>query len=249
MIRERGSGRFDAGNGTTECLIVARIPIQRGFGRGRQGSSCQRGSLFRIIGPMSDGTGNQSPPGQDITQLLHRAADGDTGAVEALLPLVYEELRARAGAYFRGQPANHTLQPTAVVHEAYLKLVNSQSAQWNSRAHFCAVAATAMRQILADHARRRRLAQQAREDRAEEVTLIESPSRALTIDLLALDDVLAKLAQVDARQARLVELRFFGGLSVEDAAAVLGVSDSTVKKEWRSARAWLSDELEAGGPS
>lgn len=196
---------------------------------------------------MSEETGSQIPPGQDVTQLLHRAADGDTGAAEAVLPLVYEELRARAGAYFRGQPANHTLQPTALVHEAYLKQVNNPSALWNSRAHFCAVAATAMRQILADHARRRRIAQQARKDLAEEVTLIESPSHTSSINLLALDEVLDKLAAIDSRQARLVELRFFGGLSVEEVAVVLDVSESTVKKEWRRVRAWLSDELGTGG--
>lgn len=195
---------------------------------------------------MVDESDNQLPEGHDVTRLLRRAADGDASASEALLPLVYQELRARAGAYFRGQPANHTLQPTAVVHEAYLKLVNSPSAQWSDRTHFCAVAATAMRQILADHARRRRVAQKAREKRAAELTFIESPSQTTTMDLLVLDDVLNKLSAIDARQARLVELRFFGGLSVEDVAAVLGVSDSTVKKEWRRVRAWLNDELESG---
>lgn len=160
-----------------------------------------------------------------------------------LLPLVYEELRARAGAYFRGQPGNHTLQPTAVVHEAYLKLVKDPGAQWNGRAHFCAVAATAMRQILTDHARRRRLAEGARRDHAAGATMIETPSHTSGIDLLALEEALSKLSAVDARQAQLVELRFFGGLTVEESADVLNVSPATIKNEWRRVRAWLSDEL------
>jgi len=180
----------------------------------------------------------------EATRLLKRVADGDVAAADDLLPLVYNELRARAGAYFRGQPANHTLQPTAVVHEAYLKLVRDPDNRWNSRAHFCAVAATAMRQILTDHARRRRLAQHARRERHQDTTLIETPSHNSGIDLLALEDALTKLAALDTRQARLVELRFFGGLTVEDTAKVLEVSPSTIKKEWRRVRAWLSDEIE-----
>ncbi|HRX86955.1 MAG TPA: sigma-70 family RNA polymerase sigma factor [Phycisphaerae bacterium] len=179
----------------------------------------------------------------DATQLLARVSAGDADAANALLPLVYAELRARAGAYFRGQPANHTLQPTALVHEAYLKLVNAPNADWHNRAHFCAVAATAMRQILINHAKRRSAAQRARGGRAAMVTNVETPSHSNAVDLLALDDVLKKLADLDERQARLVELRFFGGLNNEEVAGVLGVSTSTIEKEWRRVRAWLIDEL------
>ncbi len=179
----------------------------------------------------------------EATQLLLRVSGGDAEAVKDLLPLVYEELRARAGAYFRGQPANHTLQPTALVHEAYLRLVHVPSANWQNRAHFCAVAATAMRQILINHAKRRAGAQRARREYEAAVTALLTPSHNTAIDLLALDEVLTKLSQLDARQARLVELRFFGGMTIEEVASVLEVSTSTIEKEWRRVRAWLLDEL------
>lgn len=179
----------------------------------------------------------------DATQLLARVSDGDSAAAEALLPLVYDELRARAGAYFRGQPANHTLQPTALVHEAYLRLVGSPNADWQNRAHFCAVAATAMRQILINHAERRALAHRARGQVGKAVTALVTPSHTTAVDLLALNDALNKLSDVDARQARLVELRFFGGMTIEEVASVLDVSASTVKSDWRSVRAWLIHEL------
>lgn len=179
----------------------------------------------------------------NATQLLARVSEGDASAANDLLPLVYAELRARAGAYFRGQPANHTLQPTALVHEAYLRMVNAPQANWQNRAHFCAVAATAMRQILINHAQRRAAAQRAKGERAEAFTALLTPSENTAIDLLALDEALTKLQQLDPRQARLVELRFFGGLSVDEVAGVLDVSKSTVEKEWRRVRAWLIDEL------
>ncbi|HNO77873.1 MAG TPA: ECF-type sigma factor [Phycisphaerae bacterium] len=179
----------------------------------------------------------------ETTHLLVRLSGGDNAAADDLLPLVYAELRARAGAYFRGQPANHTLQPTALVHEAYLRLVRKADADWKSRAHFCAVAATAMRQILINHAERRAVAQRARGQSGEGNTALLTPSHNTAIDLLALDEALTRLAQLDERQARLVELRFFGGLSVEEVAGVLDVSKSTVEKEWRRVRAWLIDEL------
>ncbi len=186
-------------------------------------------------------------PSFDATQLLRRASGGDTAAAEDLLPMVYAELRARAGAYFRGQPPDHTLQPTALVHEAYVKLVRSPSAAWHSRAHFCAVAATAMRQILTDHARRRAAAHRARGERGAAMTSLITPSNNSTVDLLSLDEALAKLAKLDTRQARIVELRFFGGLTVEEVASVLDVSASTVKKEWRWVRTWLIREIGGEG--
>ncbi|MEZ6243327.1 MAG: ECF-type sigma factor [Phycisphaerales bacterium] len=183
----------------------------------------------------------------DATMLLGRIANGDSAAAEDLLPIVYAELRARAGAYFRGQPMNHTLQPTALVHEAYVKLVNAQSGEWSGRAHFCAVAATAMRQILVDHARRREAAARAREAHVGSRTQIASPSRSPAVDLLELDDAIRKLAALDERQAKLVELRFFGGMSNAQVADVLNVSMSTVEKEWRKVRAWMLRELSAEG--
>ncbi|MCG8407546.1 MAG: ECF-type sigma factor [Phycisphaerales bacterium] len=179
----------------------------------------------------------------NATHLLKQVSDGNAAAVEELLPLVYDELRARAGAYFRDQPGNHTLQPTALVHEVFLKLVRSPNGQWQDRAHFCAVAATAMRQILIDHARRRSTAQDAYGARSEASTLLKSSAHTSPVDLLALEDALNKLADLDPRQARIVELRFFGSLTIEETAKVLGVSTATIAKEWRRIRAWLILEL------
>ncbi len=186
----------------------------------------------------------KKPPG-DATMLLGRISDGDQAAANELFPLVYEELRARAGAYFRGQPANHTLQPTALVHDAYVRLVNAPSDSWQGRAHFCAVAARAMRQILINHAKRRAQAQRARGDMAE-ATLMHTPSSNITVDLLCLDDALAKLADLNENRARLVELRFFGGLTVDEVATALGTPKRTVEREWRSVRAWLQMEMSGG---
>ena len=183
----------------------------------------------------------------DATQLLRRVNAGDAAAAENLLPLVYEQLRALAGSYFRGQPADHTLQPTALVHEAYLKLIHNPEGEWQNRAHFCAVAATAMRQILHDRARRRRAVKHGGEARRVPMgDQIEAPSAGSPVDLVALDDALERLSRLDARQARIVELRFFGGLTVEEVAHLLEVSTRTIEKEWRRVRAWLSRELSGG---
>ncbi len=198
---------------------------------------------------MTDSGPNSTDQPHDATQLLHRASAGDAAAIDELLPLVYQELRARAGAYFQGQPANHTLQPTALVHEAYVKLVRVSSMDWNSRAHFCAVAATVMRQLLTDHARRRAVAQRARGERGQIATAMFTPSQNATVDLLSLDDAMTKLGKLDSRQARIVELRFFGGLTVAEVAVVLDVSTSTIEKEWRRVRAWLIRELSGEGRS
>ncbi|MCB9853340.1 MAG: sigma-70 family RNA polymerase sigma factor [Phycisphaerales bacterium] len=176
----------------------------------------------------------------EATILLRRISDGDRDAAKELLPLVYADLRDRASLYFRNQPADHTLQPTALVHEAYLKLIDSQDAKWNDRTHFCAVAATAMRQILIDHARRRKLARDARESQA---TMMNAPSGDWTVDLLDLDGALNRLATLDERHARIVELRFFGSLTIEQTARAMEVSDSTIEKEWRKIRAWLIREM------
>lgn len=183
----------------------------------------------------------------DATALLNRISDGDSAAAGDLLPLVYEHLRAVAGSYFRGQPANHSLQPTALVHEAYLKLVNSPSSDWNGRVHFCAVAATAMRQILHDRARRQKAAKRGGGDaRRLPLEQVETPTGGTKLDLLSLDEALDKLTELAPRQARIIELRFFGGLTIEQTAEVLGVSHATVENDWRVARAWLNRELQRG---
>lgn len=194
--------------------------------------------------------GTSMPPNDDrtadATMLLDRMSEGDAAAAAELLPIVYAELRARAGAYFRGQPAQHTLEPTALVHEAYVKLVKSQQSGWNSRAHFCAVAATAMRQILIDHARRRALGQQVKEERAQHATDVMTPDGDGAMDIVALDKAMQRLAERDADDARLVELRFFGGLTNEAVADVLETSLSSVERRWRRIRAWLALELSGG---
>jgi RNA polymerase sigma factor (TIGR02999 family) len=181
------------------------------------------------------------PEHDEITDVLRRMHEGDTSAAAELMPIVYGELRALAASYFRGR-GEHTLQPTALVHEAFLRLVRT-TAPFSGREHFFAVAATAMRQILSSHARQRRA--EKRGGGAQPITLNEAlvadaPSE---IDIVELDDVLSQLERLDERQARIVEYRFFGGLHMEEIAEVLGLSLTTVEKEWRRARAWLAAEL------
>jgi RNA polymerase sigma-70 factor (ECF subfamily) len=179
----------------------------------------------------------------DVTELLVQLRAGKRDAEKLLIPLVYGELRRLAAHYLRGERSDHTLQPTALVHEAYLRLTKLHDVDWQSRSHFFATAATVMRRILVDHAR----AQQA--DKREalhnalnlEDALVVSPARSS--ELIALDEALDKLAQLDARRSKIVELRFFGGLSEEETGTVLGVSARTVKRDWRIAKAWLFDEL------
>ncbi len=191
-------------------------------------------------------------PREQITRLLADfAPDGDRSASDAsveglaskLFPLVYDQLKAVAESYFRRQPADHTLQPTAVVHEAYLRLVDQPHAKWNSRAHFLAVAAKAMRHILIDHARRRQAARRGGD--CEQRTLMESltPAPESAVDLLVLDEALTRLGQLSERMARVVELRYFGGLTVEEVARVIGVSKRTIEGDWETARVWLAREL------
>jgi RNA polymerase sigma-70 factor, ECF subfamily len=181
----------------------------------------------------------------DVTQLLSDLRNGDESAAPRLMPLVYGELRRLAGHYMSRERSDHTLQPTALVHEAYLRLVD-QNSEWQNRAHFFGVAAQLMRQILVDHARTHRAAK--RGGGQQKVPLDEALvfSEEKSAELLALNEALERLAKFDARQARVVELRFFAGLSVEETAEVLGVSGKTVQREWNVARAWLMREL---GPS
>jgi RNA polymerase sigma factor (TIGR02999 family) len=185
------------------------------------------------------GTTNQ------VTQLLLEAQQGKQEAVDQLLPLVYGELRRIAAAHLRRERDGHTLQPTALVHEAYLQLVGQRGLQWQSRAHFMGIAAYLMRQVLVAHARRRSAAKRA----GVLVTLDESLAVGgdADVNILALNEALDALAQADPQRARIVELRYFGGLSIDEAAEVLGVSEATVERGWRTARAWLHRELTAGG--
>ena len=181
----------------------------------------------------------------DVTRLLNRLQKGDRKAESLLIPLVYDELRRLASAYMRRERPDHTLQSTALVHEAYIRLSDQRNVSWQNRAHFFAVAAQLMRRILVDHARAR-LAQK-RGSRPDLIPVDEAfaftPERSN--DLLALDEVLNRLGEKDPRTLQVVELRFFGGLTVEQAAEAMRISPRTVKREWNFGRAWLRAELEA----
>jgi RNA polymerase sigma-70 factor, ECF subfamily len=184
----------------------------------------------------------------EATEQFHRLVQGDAAAADKLLPFVYDELHALAADFFRREPADHTLQPTALVHEAWLRLIQGDGVEWRGKAQFRALAATCMRRILTDHARRRRA--QKRGDGARNVTFVEppTPTRGGPIDLLELEEVLRELGETDPRQHRIVEMRFFGGLSVEEVAVVLDTSKTTIEREWRMARAWLSSRLRRTSP-
>ena len=188
----------------------------------------------------------QVPGGEDITGLLLDWGSGNREALDKLTPLVYNELRALAARQLRGERPDHTLQSTALVHEAYLKLVDQQRVQWHDRDHFFAVAAQVIRHILVSHARARNASK-----RGGGKTMVAfDESLGVTtrpeMDLIALEDALAGLSQIDPQQGRIVELRFFGGLSIEGTARVLGISPATVKRDWNLARAWLHRELSRG---
>jgi RNA polymerase sigma factor (TIGR02999 family) len=182
-------------------------------------------------------------PSHQVTELLLRWSEGDNDAREKLIPLVYDELRRLARNCLAGQRSGLTLQSTALVHEVYLRLVGHTSVRWDNRVHFFAVAAQLMRRILVDHARMKR----AKKRGGQSVTLLLNEEVALPkqreIDLMALDEALNNLATLDQRQCRLVELRFFAGLSIDEASHVLEISPATVKREWATARIWLLREM------
>ena len=181
---------------------------------------------------------------EQVKRLLAEAAEGKREALEALLPLVYDELRRRAAAYMRHERPGQTLQATALVHEAYLRLMKEPNTRWQNRAHFCAIAANSMRQILVERARARgRLKRAGNQQRITLSDRLAAPGPADALDVEELDAALTRFAQLDAELARLVELRFFGGLSIEETAEVLGVSPATVKRSWATARAWLKREM------
>ncbi len=190
-----------------------------------------------------------APAPGPVTRLLVAWTNGNRAALEELVPVVYPELRRIAGRYLRRERVGHTLQPTALVHEAYVKLVDQERAQWQNRAQFFGVAAQLMRRILVDHAREHAAAK--RGGGARPVTLVDamaaSPDRG--IDVLALDEALARLTALYPEQGRLVELRYFGGLTIEETGEVLGLSPATVKRQWAVARAWLLANLDPGATS
>ena len=194
-----------------------------------------------------------TPNSRDVTALLQAWGRGEQAALDELLPLVYGQLRRQAARYLRAQPVGHTLQTTALVHEAYLRLVGPDRAgtDWSGRAHFFGVAARAMRSILVDHARARRAAKRGGGARALSLSAADAAvarageAAGSEVDVVALDEALARLAALDARQAQVVELRYFGGLSIEETAQVLDVSHATVEREWKTARLWLRRELGA----
>jgi RNA polymerase sigma factor (TIGR02999 family) len=184
---------------------------------------------------------------RQITHLLIDWSKGDAFALEQLMPLVYEELRQMARRYMRGQSPGRTMQTTELIHEAFLKISKDGERNWENRAHFFGVAARAMRQILVDYARSR--SSQKRGGWQERVTLAEGvlTTNNISKELLALDDALQKLAQIDARRSRVVELKFFGGLTVEEITEVLKISPETVHRDWQFARTWLLRELAGAG--
>lgn len=187
----------------------------------------------------------ESSTRDSVTLLLGKMANGEDGAAAQLIPMVYDELRRLAGGYMRRERTDHTLQPTALVHEAYMKLVEQRSVDWQSRAHFFGIAAQMMRRILIDHARGH-----LRDKRGGGVipvpiddALVFAPEQSS--ELVRLDESLERLAKIDPRQSKIVELRFFGGLTVEQTADVLGISAKTVKRDWSMAKAWLHGDLKA----
>lgn len=179
----------------------------------------------------------------DVTQLLVDYSNGKREALDVLTPLVYGELRNLAARYLRRERSGHTLQSTALVHEAYLRLIDQNQVRWQNRAHFFGVAAQMIRRILVDHARTRHA--QKRGGNARKLSLDEAVGlpEQRDLDIVALDDALKLLAELDPRQSKVIELRFFGGLSIEETAEALGISPATVKREWVTARAWLLRQL------
>ena len=180
---------------------------------------------------------------ENITELLASYGRGDKESLDQLMPIVYDELRRQAARYLRREKAGHTLQTTALIHEAYVRLVDQRNMQWQNRAHFFGIAAQMMRRILVDHARSKKRAKRGGSDIRVSLGDAEVAAKDQELDVVALDEALERLARVDEQQSRVVELRFFSGLSVEETAEVMGISKSTVKRDWSMAKAWLHREL------
>jgi len=185
---------------------------------------------------------SQAP--EDITSILIRWGEGDREALDRLIPMVYDELHRIAERYFRRERSDNTLQPTALVNEVYLRMVNQSGVSWQNRAHFFGIAANTMRRILVERARARNASKRGSGDYKLDLTDVSDiPAEGSHLDLLALDRALEQLASFDQQQSRIVEAKFFGGLSIEETAEVIGVSPATVKREWVLAKAWLFREL------
>ncbi len=182
----------------------------------------------------------------DVTMLLAQLSEGDQSAIPQLVPLVYDELRQLAACYMRQERPDHTLRTTGLVHEAYLRLVEQRHVNWKSRAHFFGIAAQLMRRILVDHARGHLRKKRGGEQQKIAIDETAAVSRGRSLEVLAVDEALRRLAKLDLRQNQIVELRFFGGLTTEETAEVLGVSARTVEREWTLAKAWLYTELQEG---
>ena len=193
---------------------------------------------------MTDDT--DSPSGA-ITQWLLDWGRSDKTGLDQMLPVVYQELHRLASHYLSREAPGHTLQPTALVHEAYLRLVDQRRVDWRNRAQFLGLAANMMRRILVNHARDRAARKRGGNPERVSLSLVESPSGRSDIELIALEDALQQLAALDERKGRVVELKFFGGLTIDEIAEVIGISPATVEREWAFARAWLYDAIEGGG--
>lgn len=185
-----------------------------------------------------EGAGTAGPAG-DFTRLLKKASGGDRRDVDALLAAIYDDVRRLAVGQLRGERNDHTLQPTALVHEAYLKLIEQRSTDWKDRAHFFAVASRIIRRILVDHAREKNALKRGGGGQRVSLEGVDAATPQADVDLVALDDALKELAELSERQARIVELRYFGGLTVPEVAAALSLGARTVDREWQAARAWL----------
>ena len=180
---------------------------------------------------------------QNITELLAGYARGDKESLDQLMPIVYDELRRQAARYLRREQAGHTLQTTALIHEAYVRLVDQKNVQWQNRAHFFGIAAQMMRRILVDHARAKKRVKRGGSEVRVSLGEVTVAAKSQDLDVVALDEALERLARIDEQQSRVVELRFFSGLSVEETAEVMGISKATVKRDWSMAKAWLHREL------
>ena len=188
-------------------------------------------------------------PATSVTVLLARAHSGDSSALADVFPLIYDELRGLARQQLQREPDGHTLSPTALVHEAYMRLIDYSRMEWAGRAHFLAVAATAMRRILVDHARGHRSTKRGGELRRISIDSVDLPAEDRAELLVAIDDALDRLKEIDARQAQVVECRFFGGMTEEETATALGISVRTAKRDWAKAKSWLHKEIAAEPPA
>jgi RNA polymerase sigma factor (TIGR02999 family) len=186
------------------------------------------------------------PQTKDVTHVLRELSNGDSDAAARLMPLVYDELRKLSQSYLQNERPDHTLQATALVHEAYIRLVDWENVTWQNRAHFFATAAQVMRRILVDHAREKNAQKRGGGLTKLSLDAAVSFARESEVDLVALDDALKSLAELDETQSRIVELRFFGGLTIEETAEALSISPATVKREWTLAKAWLHKTIKSG---